>query len=154
MENGRLSPNLTGPAPGTVMCLQDENRSNEPGIGISANKFPSKKGTHYSQNHISEFMKVKLQQLRIMPFLRQVNRSSKYCQTKSQVKFHEQAYHVTRNAHRCGETLTGTGPLLNVLCLITVKGLIHPSSTLSVHKCLPSTGPCVKCLGRKVSVPA
>lgn len=56
-------------------------------------------------------MKIKLYQLRIMPFLFQMNRSSKYCHTNSQVGFHKKVYLVSRQIPRCGGTITGTVPL-------------------------------------------
>lgn len=87
-------------------------------------------------------MKVKLHQLRIMPFLLQMNRSSKYCQTEFQVKFHEKIYLITRNTHRCGKTVTGTVPLVNILCLIMIEACMH-SFIHSTNVC-QARGPVVR----------
>ena len=97
-------------------------------------------------------MKVKLQQLRIIPFLCQMNRSSKYGQTKIPGQISREK--PTRHTQRCGETLAGPGPLLSVLYLIMIKGLIYPSSIHSGHKSLLRTGPCVKCLGSRALSPS
>lgn len=68
LEKARTPEALQG-LPQGKPCISFQDGPNEPRVGICANMFLSKRGTHYSRSCISEFMKAKLHQLRIMPFL-------------------------------------------------------------------------------------